>query len=166
MTVRDLMMHMSGLGMAAGRTLAQVLLDSDRGIAPGARRGPNATLALDGGALRGLPAAVPARHAVAVLGGRSTSAGGWSRSCPGKPLDEYLRETIFGPLGMPDTAFYVPDDKLGRFAACYRRDESKKLVLVDDPSDSAYRERADVLLRRRRAGLAPLPTTCASARCC
>src|SRR5580693_1525653 len=44
MTVRDLLMHMSGLGFAGGRTL-QELFSADakpgEGLAPGARRGPN-----------------------------------------------------------------------------------------------------------------------------
>ncbi|MFN2271690.1 MAG: serine hydrolase domain-containing protein, partial [Anaerolineae bacterium] len=37
----------------------------------------------------------------------------------GQPLDAYLRENLFEPLGMVDTAFYVPEDKLDRFAAMY-----------------------------------------------
>jgi len=37
----------------------------------------------------------------------------------GKPLDQFLRERIFAPLGMNDTYFFVPDNKLGRLAAAY-----------------------------------------------
>lgn len=37
----------------------------------------------------------------------------------GKPLDEFFRERIFVPLGMKDTYFYPPDDKLVRLAAVY-----------------------------------------------
>ena len=37
----------------------------------------------------------------------------------GKLLDEYLRSRIFVPLGMKDTYFYPPDDKLQRLAAAY-----------------------------------------------
>jgi CubicO group peptidase (beta-lactamase class C family) len=32
----------------------------------------------------------------------------------GMPLDRFMRERIFQPLGMNDTDFYVPDDKLSR----------------------------------------------------
>jgi len=39
----------------------------------------------------------------------------------GKNLDEFLTETIFKPLDMTDTAFSVPPEKLGRFAANYTR---------------------------------------------
>ena len=35
----------------------------------------------------------------------------------GQPLGEFLRERIFEPLGMVDTAFHVPPDKMHRLAA-------------------------------------------------
>ena len=36
-----------------------------------------------------------------------------------RPLDVYLQENLFKPLGMEDTGFYVPEDKLDRFASMY-----------------------------------------------
>lgn len=36
-----------------------------------------------------------------------------------KPLNEFLRETIFKPLGMVDTDFFVPENKRHRVAAMY-----------------------------------------------
>ena len=56
----------------------------------------------------------------------------------GQPYDEYLRQHIFEPLGMVDTGFTVPASKVDRFAANYRRDRNKKLVLLDDPLTSHY----------------------------
>lgn len=38
----------------------------------------------------------------------------------GRPLGEHLDDDLFGPLGMSDTAFWVPDDKLDRLPAAYR----------------------------------------------
>jgi CubicO group peptidase (beta-lactamase class C family) len=35
----------------------------------------------------------------------------------GKPLDVFLRERLFEPLGMKDTAFYLPEEKAGRLVA-------------------------------------------------
>jgi CubicO group peptidase (beta-lactamase class C family) len=37
----------------------------------------------------------------------------------GQPFDAFLRERLFDPLGMKDTAFSVPADKLDRFATSY-----------------------------------------------
>src|SRR5437660_2794806 len=37
----------------------------------------------------------------------------------GKPLDEFLRTRIFEPLGMKDSYFFPPDNKLGRLATAY-----------------------------------------------
>lgn len=37
----------------------------------------------------------------------------------GMPLDRYIAEKIFTPLGMTDTAFYQPDEKLARMATVY-----------------------------------------------
>jgi CubicO group peptidase (beta-lactamase class C family) len=56
----------------------------------------------------------------------------------GKRFDEYLAQTIFEPLGMHDTGFTVPPDKLDRFAANYMRRPDKTLRLEDDPADSLY----------------------------
>ena len=40
----------------------------------------------------------------------------------GKPFAEFLRERIFAPLGMKDTGFYVPAEKLNRVASIYQSD--------------------------------------------
>jgi CubicO group peptidase (beta-lactamase class C family) len=37
----------------------------------------------------------------------------------GRKLDTFLRERIFGPLDMRDTAFFVPEAKVDRFSSCY-----------------------------------------------
>ena len=40
----------------------------------------------------------------------------------GMPLATFLGERIFEPLGMKDTGFYVPEEKLDRLATCYGMD--------------------------------------------
>lgn len=37
----------------------------------------------------------------------------------GMPLDEFLQQRIFGPLGMKDTGFYVPSEKAERLVRYY-----------------------------------------------
>lgn len=54
----------------------------------------------------------------------------------GKSLDVFLAQTIFGPLDMKDTAFSVPPEKLGRFAANYSR--TNGLKVIDAPAESKF----------------------------
>jgi CubicO group peptidase (beta-lactamase class C family) len=56
----------------------------------------------------------------------------------GVRFDRYLKESIFDPLGMKDTAFDVAPDKVDRFCANYRRGADKSLKLLDDPQSSDY----------------------------
>ena len=46
----------------------------------------------------------------------------------GKPFPEFLKERIFDPLKMKDTAFYVPAEKMDRFASFYTYDKDRKLI--------------------------------------
>jgi CubicO group peptidase (beta-lactamase class C family) len=48
----------------------------------------------------------------------------------GMPFEEYLAKRIFKPLGMVDTGFYVPKDKVSRFAEFYTYDKDGKLLVV------------------------------------
>lgn len=56
----------------------------------------------------------------------------------GMPLDAFLEKTIFQPLRMKDTGFYVPDAKLDRFAALYGPAEGGGVKLLDAPITSPY----------------------------
>jgi CubicO group peptidase (beta-lactamase class C family) len=48
----------------------------------------------------------------------------------GMPFEEFLEKRIFKPLGMSDTGFYVPKEKLSRFAEFYSYDNEGKLKAV------------------------------------
>ena len=50
----------------------------------------------------------------------------------GMPLDEFFRVRIFEPLGMKDTYFYPPDNKLERLAAAYSYEDDKGLIRFPD----------------------------------
>ena len=52
-------------------------------------------------------------------------------------LDEYFKKYIFKPLQMVDTGFYVPKNKISRFAACYERTPTEYLKLQDSGSDKS-----------------------------
>jgi len=52
-----------------------------------------------------------------------------------QPLKELLAERIFEPLGMTDTGFHVPADKVGRFASTYYATENG-LELIETGSAS------------------------------
>lgn len=57
----------------------------------------------------------------------------------GQSLGTFMRERIFEPLGMDDTAFHVPLDKVERLPGFYFLDrQSGKLELFDDLADSAW----------------------------
>jgi len=65
----------------------------------------------------------------------------------GMPFDAFLKARIFDPLGMVDTAFYVPAEKVSRFCACYAVGALGSTVvsadapaLQDDPRTSPYLE--------------------------
>ena len=57
----------------------------------------------------------------------------------GKPLGTFLRERIFEPLGMRDTAFHVPPEKAERLCTFYAFDhEAGALKVYDGAEDSAW----------------------------
>ncbi|MGH7030524.1 MAG: serine hydrolase domain-containing protein [Stellaceae bacterium] len=57
----------------------------------------------------------------------------------GVGFGEFLRTRLFEPLGMHDTAFHVPPDKLDRFTCCYQpQTKGRGLQLQDDARASTY----------------------------
>ncbi len=58
----------------------------------------------------------------------------------GQSLGTFMRERIFDPLGMKDTAFHVPPEKIGRLPAFYFFNrQTNKLDFFDDVANSAWR---------------------------
>lgn len=57
----------------------------------------------------------------------------------GLPYDVYLQKNVFGPLGMVDSGFYVPEAKRDRFAGLYTPDEAGTgLRAINDPLVSGF----------------------------
>ena len=57
----------------------------------------------------------------------------------GQPFETFLRERIFDPLGMTDTAFGVPWEQIGRLATSYVIDPgSGAAVIYDEPDQGQW----------------------------
>ncbi|MFE6161394.1 serine hydrolase domain-containing protein [Streptomyces sp. NPDC056486] len=57
----------------------------------------------------------------------------------GQSFEAFLRERVFGPLGMCDTGFHVPADKIHRLPTSYAHDpETGELVVWDEAAGGIY----------------------------
>jgi CubicO group peptidase (beta-lactamase class C family) len=54
----------------------------------------------------------------------------------GSSFDAFLQQRIFEPLGMEDTGFYVPQEKLERFAVLYGAAEQGGLQIIEGPQQN------------------------------
>jgi CubicO group peptidase (beta-lactamase class C family) len=141
-SVRDVLMHMSGLGYGP----SNADLDLEPLVGGGDRRSLQFGPTLEGLVER--LATEPLRFQPGTRWLYSLGTDVCARLVEvisGMEFDEYLRQTIFEPLAMVDTGFFVPDDKVGRLAANYARNSRKKLVMIDDPLESACREKPSFL---------------------
>ncbi len=132
MTVRDLLMHTSGLvGPGRGTAVGELYRRSIGHVGPSQR---NLAGLVD--ILAGLPLQVdPGTQWI-----YSISTDVVARLCEilsGQPFDRYLAERLFNPLGMVDTGFSVAGSSVDRFAACYTA-QGGHYLLLDDPYDSRY----------------------------
>ena len=58
----------------------------------------------------------------------------------GRSLGTFMRERIFDPLGMKDTGFHVPAEKIERLPTCYRFNyQTDTLDVYDNATNSAWR---------------------------
>jgi CubicO group peptidase (beta-lactamase class C family) len=134
MTVRDLLMHTSGLSYGI---MERTHLDAayrKLGIGNGKWTG---TL----GDMMDRLATLPLEFTPGSRWGYSVATDVVARLVEimsGQRFDEYLRDQIFVPLGMVDTGYTVPADKLPRYAANYLRTAAGGMSLFDDPAESKY----------------------------
>lgn len=54
-----------------------------------------------------------------------------------QPLESFMRERIFEPLGMKDTGFSVPATERGRLAVSYMADAANELAVYDGSGDDS-----------------------------
>jgi len=55
----------------------------------------------------------------------------------GQPLETLYRERIFDPLGMKDTGFSVPPEKVGRFTTSYTANAESGTLVLDDAAEES-----------------------------
>ena len=56
----------------------------------------------------------------------------------GQPFDCFMRDRILSPLGMIDTSFFVPEEKLGRLATLYRPSRGGRIAPMDNSLATRY----------------------------
>jgi len=151
-TVRDLLMHTSGLVAPFTRSSVGALYrrhgigseETDHTLASMVETLGRIPLETDPGStwIYGISTDVVGRL-VEVLSGQA--------------FGDYLAEHVFEPLGMVDTGFEVPAEKLDRLAAGYQRCAgTPAYTLLDDPKTSRYATPA-----RFQSGSAGLVSTAA-----
>jgi CubicO group peptidase (beta-lactamase class C family) len=135
MQIRDLLMHMSGLGYGPD--------NADLEVSPIGGPEQRFSVPFDGDLasmitrLAGWPLRYhPGTHWLYSLA--TDVCARLVEVLSGQRFDRFLTAEVFDPLGMADTAFWVPEASAGRLAASYRRGPRRELVLVDDPTESTY----------------------------
>jgi CubicO group peptidase (beta-lactamase class C family) len=64
----------------------------------------------------------------------------------GKPLDQFFEERIFRPLGMKDSAFFVPEEKWSRLAMLYTPKKGGGIEPSTSPAQENYKKKPTLLL--------------------
>lgn len=130
MTVRDLLTHTSGLSYGWSDAPVDKMYQEAE-----PRGGTLAEMVCKLGA-------IPLMHQPGAVWEYSLATdvlGYLVQAVSGVAFDEYLRREIFEPLGMVDTAFHVPAEKLDRFAANYGWDnDAGALKVIDDPTSGKF----------------------------
>ena len=137
-TLRDLLAFTPGLGvvMAPPGTYPIQAAMTDLGVAPGADQlpfPPDEFMARIGA----LPLIHQPGERWMYHTGADLAAVLISRVA-GRPLEDFLRERLFAPLGMKDTGFSVPEARLDRLASCYARGDDGALEVWDEARGGRY----------------------------
>src|SRR5215471_5073569 len=138
MNVRDLLSHQSGLTYVFMERTNVDAAYRKVGIADLARRGYTTRDMIEELASQPLEFSPGTRWNYSVS---TDVCGHLIEVISGQRLDAYLKEHVLQPLGMSDTSFVIGDDQAKRFAANYQRQRDDRLLLIDDPAKSVYRER-------------------------
>jgi CubicO group peptidase (beta-lactamase class C family) len=133
-TIRDLLTHTAGISYGTGPAKDEYI---KAGISGWFLADKNVTI---GEVIKKL-AALPfdAQPGEKFIYGYNTDILGYLVECvSGMSLTDFFAKRITGPLGMTDTHFFLPEDKIDRFASVYGLDEKGGLNLVEDARDNFY----------------------------
>lgn len=143
-TIRHLLTHTAGLSLSINGDAMAGLYERE-GIVPGLRdraRGPGereqpATLEEFCARLSRLPLAFDPGTKFEYSVGTDVLGRVIERAA-GIRFEDFLRQRLFEPLGMRDTCFVVPPEKLERLTALYERKPFDGWKYVDNPRASVY----------------------------
>jgi len=128
-TIRDLLTHTAGIGYGSGPAADRwkeagiqgwYFADRDEPIAATVER--MAALPMD---------AQPGEKF--VYGYNTDILGVVIERSSGKPLDVFMSEKVFKPLGMTDTYFYLPEEKVSRLATVYSLEKNGPVTRAPEP---------------------------------
>ena len=112
-TVRDLLTHTSGMRGGYPEAMKELFMKRDLTLAEAVEAFAKEPLESEPGARWGY-----SNMGIATLGRIVEVASG-------KPFDAFLAERLFVPLGMKDSHFFLPAEKLGRVASIYRMEQGR-----------------------------------------
>ena len=145
MTIRDLLIHTSGLTYGDGDTPVDVMYREGGVLEYRPKKsGEFCIMPGDGRTLKGMIQKLSKIPLLFHPGeqwhyGVSTDVlGHLVEVVSGMPLDRFFEERIFEPLGMVDTGFYVPEEKIRSFAASYSPGGSGGISIIDPPTTSPF----------------------------
>ncbi|CAM5334998.1 Esterase EstB OS=Streptomyces lavendulae subsp. lavendulae OX=58340 GN=estB2 PE=4 SV=1 [Streptomyces lavendulae subsp. lavendulae] len=84
----------------------------------------------------------------------------------GRSFEAFLRERIFDPLGMKDTGFHVPADKIDRLPPLYAPDPQTGGFEVADEAEGGHHSRPRRSSRAAADSTPPSTTTTPTSGCC
>lgn len=145
-TLRDILTNRLGIGFHLGRVpYCAMTLDYNPGPLSYAQRNqghPRKTLDLPPDEWMAEIGKLPWRYSPGEYWLYNTASdilGVLLARATGMDLAKFLQQRLFEPLGMRDTGFVVPAEKLDRFTVGYALDSTgQKIIAIDHPANSFY----------------------------
>src|SRR6185369_14460138 len=144
-TIRHILTHTSGLTLTANQAPStENVLEPPPANAAGRGRGQPPSAGAGGAARRPATLAEAIERAAPLplnfqpgtrweYGSSTDFVAVLVEKMSGMTIDQFVRERIFQPLGMTDTHYNIPREKVDRVAAVYRPDRDGHITLLRKP---------------------------------